>query len=106
MPATRSARAASIRRRHEHVNPSAVRRPPLRFSRGRRSDIETSRRWIWTSDDGRWQIQRLASNYGLPEAWLVLRRDPHGPGWQIVSRHRRRKAAFNLAKRLARQAGE
>jgi hypothetical protein len=82
--------------------------------RPQRRDIETSRRWVWLSLDGKFCVEHRVSNYGLPEVWQVFRRPrlrplqawPNPDAWEPVrgGRHRSRRAAFRHAERLAREA--
>ena len=82
-------------------------RPPVRF--GRPQDLETdcSRVRRWQSRCGRFRVEYHEPFLGGPEAyrpyWLVLRRKlvSYGHVWVIVSRHRKRRRAFEQARKLA-----
>jgi len=71
-------------------------------------DGELARRRIWRSRCGVWAVVHSVSKFGLPDTWNILRQAAaweHWTGWKIVARRRARKAAFDAAQRLAREAG-
>ena len=72
--------------------------------RGRLEESELATRRVWRSKCGRFTIEHVKNHYGLPDSWRVLQfRIVEGwAGYDIVGRHRTKKAAFRTAGRLAR----
>jgi len=72
--------------------------------RGKLEETDLGTLRVWRSKCGRFAVVYRKSHYGLGEAWKVMRRRVVAgqDGWDIVSRHRTRKAAFRAAARLAR----
>jgi hypothetical protein len=90
-----------IAKRHNGRPRSAVRWG----KKPRRDRILTARRTIWTSACKRFRVIRLQSLFGLPDAWLFLRRRTieDVTGFDIITRHRCQNGAFTAANRLARE---
>ena len=92
------------------ANPkSAIRNPQssrIAWSRPVRDVTSLFRRRTWRSRCGRYRLEErvglLASDHGV--RWYLLRFEPCPLGsWWIVSKHRRRSAAFAAAERDARK---
>lgn len=71
--------------------------------RGRLEETELATRRVWRSKCGRFAVVHAKSKYGLPEAWNVMefRVIDGSAGWDIVARHRTKRAAFRKANELA-----
>ncbi|MGA2035375.1 MAG: hypothetical protein ABSG68_24270, partial [Thermoguttaceae bacterium] len=78
-------------------------------------DTDLARRRIWRARNAPVAVEHRISHYRLPDAYNVLLLHDGGPlscrglcqgaaGWDIVSRHRSRYAAFRAAERIARIA--
>lgn len=72
-------------------------------ARPRREETAVARRWLWTSRCGRYRVVHTRYTLGgLPDLWYAMSRD--GGCWDILSRHRKRHAAFAACERAAREA--
>jgi hypothetical protein len=101
-------KAAKPRRREAHGRTGTLKAGPLVFPvRPKIEDTELARRRVWRSKCGQWAVVNSVSKCSLPESWNVLRwEDADGlrsEGWEIVSRHRAKAAAFHAAQKLARE---
>jgi len=97
----RTRRPAPIPKKQGRRRPARIEWP----KRPRRDRILTARRTIWTSACKRFRVIRLQSLFGLPDAWLFLRRRTieDVTGFDIITRHRCQNGAFTAANRLARE---
>ncbi|GEM_PF-6280015 len=85
-------------------------RAPVRFRRPQDLETDCCRVRRWQSRCGRFRVEYREPFLGGENAyrpyWLVLRRKvvSYGEIWVIVSRHRKRHAAFSQVKKLARSS--
>lgn len=63
----------------------------------------TARLRRWSGGAGRLAVVEVVSLYGLPRRWLVIETAPGGE--RVISRHRRRAAAWRAAERVLRALG-
>lgn len=66
---------------------------------------DVARRRIWQSKCGKWRIVHAAYHYTLPDSWNVTRYNLMYGCWDIISRHRVKRAAFEAAQRVAAHEG-
>ena len=71
-----------------------------------RDEILTSSRKTWTSKCGKWRVVLMLSKYGLSNRWMVMKLSKLDDKdfWDIESEHKRKKAAFKVAVKAARDA--
>ncbi len=78
----------------------------IEFSEKYTSDVtDTDRRRIWTSRCGQYRIVENRSLFGLPTVWhaQVRVQESWGWCWDLLGRHRTRKAAEKTIRKHARQ---
>lgn len=76
---------------------------------GGRDETLTSKRRIWLTKCGRYRVVKSMSKYGLPTIYYAMeyRDTPEsnnfaGWGWDIISKHRAKSAAFVACEKQAR----
>ncbi|HVA50161.1 MAG TPA: hypothetical protein VNH11_27595 [Pirellulales bacterium] len=88
---------ANLKLRQPAGGPAWSRRP-------RRETTIVADRWIWRDRGGRYRVVRSRSRFGIrPDTWYALHLADLGGRrcWSILSRHRRRGAAFAACDRHA-----
>lgn len=69
--------------------PKRPSRIKLEWKRGKRADTDMSKRMIWASRCGRYQVMESISNYSLPTSYYAMRETLSS----VISTHKTRKAA-------------
>jgi hypothetical protein len=76
-------------------------------SRPRIDESDLARRRIWQSRCGDFRVEHAISHYGLPDVWRVHKRRQDSSGWwDLVSTHRKKRAAFRAAEQAAKKSAE
>lgn len=68
--------------------------------RAKKLNMETADRRVWESRCGQYKIEEIKSTFGLSTRYLALAKRDWG--WEVVSRHRKRKPAMQALDKSAK----